>query len=283
MGRTANPIPAPDSAAGKLAALLRGGLARKGIGYRKLAERTRYHPTTLQRAASGMGVPSWPVVKIFASGCDLDQEEAHKCWEAARREKALREQVRPLGEDPPRAVGVTQVVNYAELGVVLAALRTKKGSPPYRLMQRRANATELQFGPLPRSTGWRIVHRTTQPSLQQMRAFLVGCDVPPDRHGPYLRAWERAHTQQRRDLAKEHSKTAAPDNPRRLDPYQVVRKLGYVPREPFRSIHSPWTVACALCGEDVRRIRLSQVVAGLAPATCPRCDRTLQEAPADCR
>ncbi|MFF8513385.1 helix-turn-helix domain-containing protein [Streptomyces sp. NPDC015492] len=280
MGRTANPIPVPESSVGKLAARLRTGLARKGFGYRELAEQTQYHPTTLQRAASGKGVPSWPVVKDFAGACDLDQEEIRKLWEAARREKARR-----LRDDPPRAVGVTQVGNYAELGVLLASVRAKKDSPPYLLIERRAEVTKRQFGRLPHSTAWRIAVRQTRPSLHQMRAFLVGCNVPPQRHGPYVRAWERADAQYRRDLAREISKAAIPDDLRRRDPYLLARELGFVPREPFRGYHLPWTVACRFCHEDVRRIRLSRAVADLnRPAdVCPVCNLALHDSQADRR
>ncbi|GAA3043872.1 hypothetical protein GCM10017562_00870 [Streptomyces roseofulvus] len=123
MGRPMNPIPAPDSAVGRLAQALRDGLNAKCIGFRRLAEKVRYDPTALQRAASGKSVLSWPVARAFANQCDLDEAHIRKLWEAARREK---DRQHPRG-GPPRA-GVHQVVNCAELGVVLATLRVKKNS-----------------------------------------------------------------------------------------------------------------------------------------------------------
>ncbi|WP_437033539.1 hypothetical protein [Streptomyces sp. enrichment culture] len=132
------------------------------MGYRELADLTRYHPTTLQRAADGKRVSSWEVVEEFTRGCGLATLKVRTLWLAARSER--------FGRRGPRDVpGVEQVYNYSDLGAFLADLRERKGSPPYRLMERRAELTREQFGGLPHSTAQRIATRKTRPSLSQCK------------------------------------------------------------------------------------------------------------------
>ncbi|MEU4181041.1 helix-turn-helix transcriptional regulator [Streptomyces sp. NPDC026589] len=164
-------MPNPETGVGRLAQHLRDGLARRGLTYRELAVLTRYHPTSLQRAADGKQVPSWKVVEEFAKGCDMTVSQVRRLWLAARRERPGH---RVLGSAP----GVDQIYDASDLGVHLAALREKRGSPSYRLMEKRAESTEAQFGRLPRSTAQRITARETTPSLLQMQAFLIGCGLP---------------------------------------------------------------------------------------------------------
>ncbi|PWS50157.1 hypothetical protein DLE01_19935 [Streptomyces sp. FT05W] len=129
MGRPVNPIPNPKSAVGRLAQHLRDGLARHGLSYQELAALTRYHPTTLQRAADGKRISSWEVVEEFARGCGLAIPKARTLWVAARNER--------LGRRAPRNVpGVEQIYNYADLGVFLTHLREKHGGPPPALADR---------------------------------------------------------------------------------------------------------------------------------------------------
>ncbi|MFD4347397.1 helix-turn-helix domain-containing protein [Streptomyces coelicoflavus] len=107
--RARHPIPNPKSAVGRLAQHLRDGLARRGLGYRELADLTQYHPTTLQRAADGKRVSSWEVVEEFARACGLGIPKARTLWLAARSER--------VGRRGPRdAPGVEQIYNYADLG-----------------------------------------------------------------------------------------------------------------------------------------------------------------------
>ncbi|MFH8254194.1 hypothetical protein [Streptomyces roseolus] len=168
-----------------------------------------------------------------------------------------------------------QVINYAELGVVLAALRVKRNSPGYRLMEERADDTKRQFGRLPHTTAWRIATRLTRPSLHQMRAFLIGCGVPPHRHSVYMAAWKRADAQHRRENAGELP-GAASDDVRLRDPYTLARHLGCHPLENFRGYHRPWSVCCRFCQDNIQRIRLDKEVARLhhdGARTCQNCGR----------
>ncbi|MFG2873831.1 hypothetical protein ACGFYU_02240 [Streptomyces sp. NPDC048337] len=215
------------------------------------------------------------MVKEFARGCGLDQNKVYGLWQAARTEH--------LGRRGPQDVpGVEQIYNYADLGVFLADLRAQKGHPPYRTMERRAEATVKQFGRLPHSTAQRIGARRTRPSLDQMRAFLVGCDISPERHGPLVRAWHRADARFQEDRAREingpnaAAHVAFPDELREQGATQLARDLGYSPIERFRGFTRPWSAYCRSCGRT-RRIRLDWEVKRLRRADggsdmyCPDC------------
>ncbi|WP_405194448.1 helix-turn-helix domain-containing protein [Streptomyces anulatus] len=273
MGRPTNPVPNPETGVGRLAQHLRDGLARRGLTYRELAVLTQYHPTSLQRAADGKQVPSWKVVEEFAKGCDMSVSQVRRLWLAARRERPGH---RVLGSAP----GVDQIYDASDLGVHLAALREKKGSPSYRLMEKRAEVTEAQFGRLPRSTAQRITARETTPSLLQMQAFLIGCGLPVGIHGPYVQAWQRmaariggrtgARFQKELDMsAQDHGV---------IPMSKLVRALGYTPTEKIQGIGRPLTVTCDGCGA-VRRIRLDQQIKQLSHGnavrlSCPNCGTT---------
>lgn len=173
-----------------------------------------------------------------------------------------------LGRRAPRNVpGVEQIYNYADLGVFLTHLREEHGGPTYRLMERRAEATMNQFGRLPHSTAHRIAIRKTRPSLPQMQAFLIGCGIPVQRHGPLVRAWQRAAAQLQEDLAGqargrnggEYIRLQADlDMSARVHEQgaiQLVRDMGYTPMEAFQGYTRSWSVRCRSCGY-ARRIRL---------------------------
>ncbi|MEV6332243.1 helix-turn-helix transcriptional regulator [Streptomyces sp. NPDC051909] len=256
MGRTSNPIPNPNSVTGRLAAHLRDGMALRRLTYRQLAATTRYHATTLQRAAAGKYVSSWEVVREFASACDLDQEVVRGLWKAAYRERQGRRgpEIKP--------VGVEQINSYAELGVFLVDLRQRKGSPSYRLMERRTLSHWKWFGRLPHSTAQRIGSRqTSRPTLNQVRAFLVGCGIAPEHHGDLVRAWHRANTRYLEDRARGMGKQPTTENTAvtkivlEHSALQTAHDLGYAPLEPFRGYRRPWSVICRSCGKN-RRIRL---------------------------
>ncbi|PWS48208.1 hypothetical protein DLE01_28160 [Streptomyces sp. FT05W] len=134
-------------------------------------------------------------------------------------------------------------------------------------MERRAEATMNQFGRLPHSTAHRIATRNTRPSLLQMQAFLIGCGISVQRHGPLVRAWQRAAAQLQDDLAGQARGRSGGEYIRLqadLDmsarvhergAIQLVRDMGYTPMEAFRGYTRPWSVRCRSCGAS-RRIRL---------------------------
>ncbi|MET9954416.1 hypothetical protein ABZ135_23130 [Streptomyces sp. NPDC006339] len=272
-----NPIPNPNSLTGRLAQHLRDGMALRRLSYRELATITRYHATTLQRAADGKHLSTWEVVREFASTCDLDLEATRGMWKAAHSERHRRRDPRA------RPVGVEQIHNYAELGVFLVDLRERKGSPPYRLMERRALAHWKWFGRLPHSTAQRIgTRQTSRPTLNQMRAFLVGCGIPPEHHGDLVRAWHRAHTRYQEDRARGTKTHPPSENSGALtkvalehSALQAAHEVGYAPLEPFRGYQRPWSVICRSCGQNLR-IRLDwemhrQQQTGDRDLTCRAC------------
>lgn len=280
MGRTANQIPAPASAVGQLAQYLRNGLLRRGLNYREIADDTKYHPTTLQRAADGRTVASWAVVNVFARKCGLDQDEALRLWQAARSERTGR----PV---PPRTppVGVEQIASYADLALYLEWIRERAGVT-YRQIA-RSTQENGRFRPLPSSTAQRIGARKSRPSMAQMQAFLLGCSVPSDQHGPFVRAWQRAEAlywegQAVDDRARRATQSAEPEQrPEEESPQQMAYDLGYLPMEPYRSSTKPWSVRCQRCGNTLR-IRLMRALQhhnrpdGTTYMGCGQC-RTLDE------
>ncbi|WP_432106065.1 hypothetical protein [Streptomyces sp. bgisy091] len=175
-----------------------------------------------------------------------------------------------------------QIYDAADLGVHLAALRERRGSPPYRLMEKRAESTEALFGRLPRSTAQRIAAREATPSLHQMQAYLVSCGIPVAQHGPYVQAWQRvaariggsagARFQRELDMSAQDQAVS-----------KLVRTLGYTPAEKIRVIGRPLTVTCDACGA-LRRIRLDKTIKQLSLGdvvrmSCPNCGTTQLAAP----
>lgn len=267
VGRSPNPIPEPDSAVGRLAQKLRGGLMDRSFSYQELAAQIAYHATTLQRAADGKTVASWAVVSEFARACDLDKEDVRLLWQAARSERDGRPTPRPR---PP--VAVEQIATYADLGLYLVWVREKAGSPSYQRMEDRAEATRTQFGRLPHSTAHRIgARKANRPSLKQMRAYLVGCGIPAKRHDPLVRAWRRADARYWGEDARQNvgrrlanQSTALPEPYREASPVQLAHDMGYVPLEAYRGPSRPWSVRCTACGE-IRRIRLGVEITNSVP------------------
>jgi predicted RNA-binding Zn-ribbon protein involved in translation (DUF1610 family) len=175
---------------------------------------------------------------------------------------------------------VDQIYDASDLGVHLAALREKKGSPSYRLMEKRAESTEAQFGRLPRSTAQRITAREMTPSLLQMQAFLVGCGLPVAFHGPYVQAWQRmAARMGGRTGARFQKELDMSEQDYGVIPLsKLVRALGYTPTEKIQGLGRPLTVTCDACGA-LRRIRLDQQIKQLSRGnavrlSCPNCGAT---------
>ncbi|MFC8983524.1 helix-turn-helix domain-containing protein [Streptomyces sp. NPDC057411] len=283
MGRPPNPIANTNNATGRLAERLRNGMALRNLTYRQLSESTVYHPSTLQRAADGKTVSSWPVVEKFALACDLDLKEVKALWKAASAERRVRRVPRV------KPVGVEQIHSYTELGIYLADLRERKGSPSYRLMERRALAHWKWFGRLPHSTAQRLgTRQISRPTLNQTRAFLLGCNIPAEDHGDLVRAWHRADATYKQDqtrqtggprpehAADEYRQTREREILKTVQAMKTVQALGYVPMEAFRGQQQPWSVICRSCGRN-RRIRLDwetkrQQQPGVKPMRCKACE-----------
>lgn len=269
MGRPEKPIPDPLSAVGKLAQVLRNGRKSLGVSYAELSEQTReYSAATLQRAASGRGVPKREVVRAFAHACSLDVDTIDRLWLDACRERRGSAAVQ---EGPsPRLIR-----DLPDLSAALESLRLVSGAPSYRLMQNRARAAGLG---LSRSTAQRIARRRQVPgSAACLEAFLIGCGVPLRDRDVWLEAWWRAqqHTNNQRvghmretDLLEAVVADAPASQVTHDTALRLLRKAGFEALERYRSFHAPWTVACERCAA-ARRVRLSDVVLG--QATCPEC------------
>lgn len=255
MGRAPNPIPSPDSTVGRLAEFLRAGLGTVGLTFRELADKVVYDATTLQRAADGKTVASWNVVREFAKACELNEERALRLWRAARSER----DGKPL---PSRSapVAVEQIATYADLGLYLSWVRNRSGTS-YQRIEDRASAARRQFGRLPHSTAHRIGSRkTNRPSLFQVQAFLVGCGIQADEHGPVVRAWHRAERRYWDELGQGETAGRPAILPRapeeeHVSPVQLAQAMGYSPIEAYRGRGKPWSVRCVTCGR-VQRIQL---------------------------
>ncbi|MER5600935.1 helix-turn-helix transcriptional regulator [Streptomyces sp. NPDC002265] len=85
MGRREKPIATSNRALEKLARWLRAQRAAGGWSYAQLADRAGCHATTLQRAASGNGVPSARAVRAYARACGASADMAMELWRKARR------------------------------------------------------------------------------------------------------------------------------------------------------------------------------------------------------
>lgn len=268
VGRPEKPVPDPLSAVGKLAKALRDGRKSVGLSYGTLAERTReYSASTLQRAASGTGMPKREVVRAFAHACRLDVDVVDRLWLDACRGS--------LGDAGAKQGPAPDLVrDFPDLSAALAELRLVSGAPSYRVMQNRARAVGLE---LSRSTAQRIARRRQVPgSAACLEAFLVGCEVPLRGRAVWLEAWSRAqqHADSQRSRLREAVllEEVVADGPAKQVTHEMavrlLRKAGFDALERFRGFHAPWTVACDRC-DATRRVRLSDVV--VRQATCLEC------------
>lgn len=192
MGRGENRITTDNPSLADLVRWLREQREEAKLTYRRLAELTGLHATTLQRAASGRTVPKFPVVLAYAQACDARPDQARSLWKAARRWE--RRAARPKGAGP---VPSPQMVrDVADLGVVLADLYDSAGAPALRTMEKQAG----ELGLLARSSAHRIVTRQGIPSSQaQMTAFLVACDVPSQDQERWIAAFNRVQRHRPRE------------------------------------------------------------------------------------
>ncbi|MEU6242775.1 helix-turn-helix transcriptional regulator [Streptomyces sp. NPDC047024] len=252
---------------------LRKGRTRKGLSYAELAQRTSaYSAATLQRAASGRGVPGRQVAREYAMACGLDVDATDRLWLEARREER-REQYGVERRSVPKP---RMLRDLADLGAGLADVHEKGGAPSRRDMERRARAAGDS---LSSSAAQRIVTRRQVPSSRkQLVAFLRACEVPEKDHAEWVQAWARVRRHHvtelsaSRALLDSQEAEAAGSPSGRVTAEQAVQLLadaGHTPAERYRGYGAPWTVRCTLCA-SVRRIRLSDLVAGRTKQ-CTQC------------
>lgn len=193
MGRPELPVVRTSEPLYRLAMWLRSiRLGAGNPGYRELAERTGFHATTLQRAAAGREVPRLAVVRAYAEACLGSSVavavKADQLWKRARYSQT---RARGMGGVPPRP---RMVRDIADLSAALVDLYHQAGSPSTRALEEKAGG----YGVLPRSSAHRIITKQAVPhSLQQLKGFLLACDVFEDNHSQWEEAWTRARRNDR--------------------------------------------------------------------------------------
>lgn len=194
MGRQERPVATSNKWLRVLVEWMREQRGQAGLTYRELSSRTRFHATTLQRAASGESMPKLGTVLAYARACDASPETAKALWKQARYEET-----RPRGGQRLSAPRLELVRDFAYLGVALVELYRRAGSPSFRSMEERAGG----FGALPRSTARRIVNRQALPhNMDQFLAFLNVCDLPEREQAAWVGAWSRAWRLEKQDAAE---------------------------------------------------------------------------------
>ncbi|MFC9948518.1 MULTISPECIES: helix-turn-helix domain-containing protein [Streptomyces] len=180
MGRPEKPIRTLNPYLMVLATYLRETRDEAGLTYAELAARTRlWSATTLQRAASGERIPRLEVVEAYVLACGpRSAEKARRLWRQARSYEH--------GADYTNAPRPRLVDSAADLRTALRATYYKAGAMPLREMERRAG-----LGRLPRTTVRRMLDGATMLNQEQLRSFLMVCDVPERDHQDWLDAWTR--------------------------------------------------------------------------------------------
>jgi Helix-turn-helix domain len=161
-----------------LARWLRTQRQHCGHTYTVLAERTGYHTTTLQRAADGYHVPTWPVVQAYAAACHASPHAAAQLWRMARAGRPTH-----TSDIRPR-----RIHDADGLVTAMIELRNRAGQPSLRDLERMAGG----LGRLPRSTLQLILAKRSFPTREQLIAFLTACGAREKSFAVWEQAWERA-------------------------------------------------------------------------------------------
>ncbi|MEV8327002.1 helix-turn-helix domain-containing protein [Kitasatospora sp. NPDC056731] len=200
MGRQEKPIAATEPALGRLAALLREQREEAGLTYRQLADRTNYHPTTLQRATSGRTMPNWEVVEALTRACDGDLKAARRKWTLANYWAHV---PRPSGTQrrAPRRLNPEQVDSLADLRRAMHEMRRKADWPSLEELDRRARAGG---GRLPSSTLALVLRGEAPLRKAVFLTYMEVCGVKEARRALWAAAWERTN----------NARTPAPVNSR---------------------------------------------------------------------
>lgn len=228
MGRPELPVPRPDRASGSLALGLRAARHRAGITNKELAVTTAFSRQTLQRAASGRGVPDIAVVKAYAQGCGADPEPLLALWKKARIEK---EQHR-RGRLSSAAPNVRQIRDEADLGAALNRLHVQAGAPTCRDVEKRTAKAEGVVK-IPKTTAHLFITRQRIPrSAEQMRALLFAYNIAPASQGPWLKAWNRVERHLDSERAKKTREQEAHRGPARARRNRLEQLLTTATRIP---------------------------------------------------
>lgn len=184
MGRRENPVDHSRPARGRLAECLRIRRQSAGMTYQELARLTGLSPATLKRAASGTVVPKHATVEAYVEGCGGGPgavRDAGELWRHARIEE--RGRLAQLHAPRPELIS-----DAADLSRALEVVWEQAGAPSLRdIRDRSGNPLAL-----PVSSAARIVNRDAVPAdEQQLRAFLSGCGIPPEKHAAWTAAFAK--------------------------------------------------------------------------------------------
>ncbi|MFF5257065.1 helix-turn-helix domain-containing protein [Streptomyces leeuwenhoekii] len=185
MGRRENPVDHSRPARGRLAEYLRLQRQSAGMTYQELAWLTGLSPATLKRAASGAVVPKHTTVEAYVEGCGGGPgavRDADELWRHARIEE--RGRLAQLHAPRPELIS-----DAADLSRALEVVWEQAGAPSLRdIRDRSGNPLAL-----PVSSAARIVNRDAIPAdEQQLKAFLTGCGIPPEKHTAWTAAFAKA-------------------------------------------------------------------------------------------
>ncbi|BDM67326.1 hypothetical protein HEK616_08130 [Streptomyces nigrescens] len=246
----------------------------RGLTYVELASRTRYHPTTLQRAASGEKLPSRQVALAYGMNCGRSAEVVNRLWQEAWREARRRARCGPWAGPAPQ---LELVRDFADLSAALVAQHEKNGAPPVREMEMRTAALAAEFGVLSRSSAQRILSRQKVPSSEgQLHAFLMACEVPSEEWPAWTAAWRRACQQREGERESAQGPSLADlEAPfagesgciRPWTARLLLKRAGFDPLEGYRGFARPWAARCTSC-LSVARVRLSEVLYGGQCTVC---------------
>ncbi|MFJ9692524.1 helix-turn-helix domain-containing protein [Kitasatospora sp. NPDC101183] len=192
MGRPEKPIEASEPALGKLAAWLREQRDRSGLTYRELAAHTNYHPTTLQRAATGRTLPGWKTVEALTGACGGDLKAARRKWAHAAYWTRVPHASGTRRLRAPRRRGrhPDHVDSFGDLRQAMLEMRRRAHWPSLEELDHRARQAGRR---LPPST-LALVLRGEAPLRRPLfLVYMEACGVKEPRARQWAAAWERVH------------------------------------------------------------------------------------------
>ncbi|MFE4518486.1 helix-turn-helix domain-containing protein [Kitasatospora sp. NPDC056783] len=190
MGRREKPVEAAEPALRRLAEWLREQRKEAKLTYRQLADRTNYHPTTLQRAAAGRSVPSWKVVEAVVRECGGDLKTARRKWSQANYWAHVPHPSRTRRLRAPRRVDPEQVDSFADLRRAMHEMRRKADWPSLRELDRRARDRGAR---LPSSTLALVLKGEAPLRKPVFLAYMDVCGVKEARRALWAAAWDRTN------------------------------------------------------------------------------------------
>ncbi|MFF1405111.1 helix-turn-helix domain-containing protein [Streptomyces sp. NPDC058294] len=265
-------VPYPESPSGMLALALREARWTKRLTQKQAAAVIGISASSVQRAESGRSVPEEHIVKGYVDKLGLDAKRAKRLWGKASRPTGQR---RTLTSAP----AVRLLNNSDDFADALRRVWEENGKPSAQAMERRVEEVwkeaKNEYVFLSRSTANRITNRRQLPtSEEQLRSYLLACEVQEHRMRVWLTAYQRVRTREREAaLAKrkaeeeEEKQWTGWEGHGRAE--QAMTALGLHPMEAFPgSSRVSWTVQCRQCGA-VSRVRLAAALRG--HSGCPVC------------